>query len=488
MEGRLWYSTVGHVLHTSAEHRMWAPGDSIVVAVSGGPDSVALLHVMEEISRLHLRLRLICAHVHHGFRPEESDEEAVLVRELAQKLNIPFEMARVDVPLYMKATGKGSQEAARELRYRFLHETAARYGAQTIALAHHADDQAETVMLHLLRGSGPGGLSGMRFVRREKNVQLIRPLLRMYKTDLIRVCEEQQFRYAVDSSNEQRKYRRNAIRLDVLPFLGQYNEQLVPSLNRLAEMMSAEDEHMDTEARRAYEALVHNEGGRFVIKVAAFGELTVALQRRLIKLILSYLPSDSENVDFHKVEAVRRGMIQYHPTTWHLDLGGTTIAMREYDTASFLRGEREQHGTASTGYHYEIQGVSDSGFIRLPASRGEIRWQRCTDSSAFCIPAGSNEVVLDESALIFPLIVRTRMPGDTMQLMGLNGSKKVKDIFIDDKIPPSLRSLIPLVCDGSGAVLWIPGVRRSIHAVLQANTSSVIYMSWDIEDRKVSSD
>ncbi|MFM9281726.1 tRNA lysidine(34) synthetase TilS [Paenibacillus jiagnxiensis] len=487
MEGRSWQGIIEHVLNTSAEHMMWAPGDSIVVAVSGGPDSVALLHAMEEISRLHLPLRLICAHVHHGFRPEESDREADLVRDLADKLNIPFEMARVDVPRYMEDTGKGPQEAARELRYRFLHETAARYGAQSIALAHHADDQAETVILHLLRGSGPGGLSGMRFVRREKKVQLIRPLLRMYKTDLIRACEEMRFTYAIDSTNEQRKYRRNAIRLDVLPFLGQYNEQLVPSLNRMAEIMSAEDEHMDTEAHRAYEALVHNEGGRSAIKVSPFRELTVALQRRLIKLILNYLPSDSENVDFHKIEAVRRGMIQNHPTTWSLDLGGTTVAIREYDTASFFT-RAEQTLTASAVYHHEIHGAPDSGFIRLPDARGVISWKRLADSSEFRIPMGPNEAMLDEGSLTFPLIIRTRAPGDTMHLMGLNGSKKVKDIFIDDKIPPSLRPFIPLVCDGSGAVLWIPGVRRSPHAAVQANTSSVIYMSWQPEGGTVTGD
>lgn len=488
MEGRSWHGIIEHVLNTSAEHMMWAPGDSIVVAVSGGPDSVALLHAMEEISRLHMPLRLICAHVHHGFRPEESDMEADLVRDMADKLNIPFEMARVDVPRYMKDTGKGPQEAARELRYRFLHETAARYGAHSIALAHHADDQAETVILHLLRGSGPGGLSGMRFVRCEKKVQLIRPLLRMYKTDLIRACEEMGFTYAIDSTNEQRKYRRNAIRLDVLPFLGQYNEQLVPSLNRMAEIMSAEDEHMDTEAHRAYEALVHNEGGCSAIKVSAFRELTVALQRRLIKLILNYLPSDSENVDFHKIEAVRRGMIQNHPTTWSLDLGGTTVAIREYDTASFFTRELRQAMTASAVYHHEIHSPQDSGFIRFPEARGAISWKRLADSSEFRIPKGPKEAVLDEGSLTFPLIIRTRAPGDTMQLMGLNGSKKVKDIFIDDKIPPSLRPFIPLVCDSSGAILWIPGIRRSSHAAVQANTSSVIYMSWHTEGGTVTGD
>lgn len=159
---------VQEVLALAREHSLWSPGDRIVVAVSGGPDSVALLHILHEISVVHMPLQLICAHVHHGFRPEESDAEAEEVRHMAWKLEVPFEMIRVDVPAYMRENGKGPQEAARELRYTFLHDTAAKWAAQQIAMAHHGDDQAETVLLHLLRGSGPTGLAGMRLTRKEK--------------------------------------------------------------------------------------------------------------------------------------------------------------------------------------------------------------------------------------------------------------------------------------------------------------------------------
>lgn len=157
MESRQKFSTIKEqVLRTAEEHRLWSPHDTLVVAVSGGPDSVALLHVLKDISETAVPLNLICAHAHHGLRPE-ADEEAELVRRLAAELGIRFEMARVDVPSYMKESGKGVEEAARFKRYEFLFETAQACGANTIALAHHADDQAETVLMHLLRGSGPGG-------------------------------------------------------------------------------------------------------------------------------------------------------------------------------------------------------------------------------------------------------------------------------------------------------------------------------------------
>lgn len=167
MEALRWNMLVKNVLDAAEEHQLWVPGDRIVVAVSGGPDSVAFLHIMHEISKRHVPLELICAHVHHGFRTE-SDEEAEKMMELAQQLGITFEWTKADVPSYMELTGQGPQEAARNKRYAFLYEVASKYNATSIALAHHADDQAETVMLHLLRGTGLSGLSGMKFKRREK--------------------------------------------------------------------------------------------------------------------------------------------------------------------------------------------------------------------------------------------------------------------------------------------------------------------------------
>lgn len=158
---------VESVLEAAAEHELWQPHDTIVVAVSGGPDSVALLRILHEIAVNRMPLTLVCAHVNHGFRTE-SAEEAEFVRKLAAELGIPFELAEFDIPSMVKEIGLGPEGAAREKRYQFLIETAHRYHARSVALAHHADDQAETVLMRLLRGSGPSGLAGMRWKRTEK--------------------------------------------------------------------------------------------------------------------------------------------------------------------------------------------------------------------------------------------------------------------------------------------------------------------------------
>ncbi|OMF06154.1 tRNA lysidine(34) synthetase TilS [Paenibacillus amylolyticus] len=471
MEALRWNMLVNNVLDAAEEHQLWVPGDRIVVAVSGGPDSVAFLHIMHEISKRHVPLELICAHVHHGFR-SESDDEAEKMMELAQQLGIAFEWIKADVPSYMELTGQGPQEAARNKRYAFLHEVAAKYNAASIALAHHADDQAETVMLHLLRGTGLSGLAGMKFKRREKNVELIRPCLRINKTDLVEACNTQGFMYFNDESNALRKYRRNAIRLDVLPFLGQYNGQLTPSLNRLAEIVGDEDDFMEQSAYDTYRCLVQVNGGRQTFEVPSFLKLHVALQRRLIKLILNYLPLDSDFVDFTRIETIRRKVMETHVTTWSLDIGQTLACTREYNLISFgirtdVQDQSYEYRLAQWSGTYELSLTQINRYIRLmPVSPED-----------YHVPESADQAAFDADQLLMPLVVRSRLPGDTMKVMGLNGSKKVKNIFIDEKIPPSVRPRIPVVCDGAGHIIWLPGVRRSNVAPVRDGTSAILYMT-----------
>ncbi|MBA9087549.1 tRNA(Ile)-lysidine synthase [Fontibacillus solani] len=473
MMERKMYRLVEEARLMDSEYHLWSPGDCIVVAVSGGPDSVALLHILNEISKdKELGLRLVCAHVNHGLRGEQSDEEAEFVRNLAGKLGIPFELGFFDIPSYMKDSGKGLQLAARDKRYEFLHDVATRYSAASIALAHHANDQAETVMMRILRGSGPSGLAGMRVKRRDKKVELIRPLLRIYKDELILACDTLGIPYVIDSSNLLPKYARNAVRLDVLPFLGQYNEQLTDSLNRLAEVIGVEDDYIQREAEAAYAKLVFKQDGLEAFRINSFINLHAALQRRMIKLILNYLPLSTDEGDFVKIEAIRKGAIQNSPTTWSIDLGGGLRCLREYDTIRFALAESQIPHYTYVVEHFPAEVfIKDTGrtlrFTREEADLGLLKSEG----------RGNDEAVFDTDGLHYPLTVRSRLPGDIMKVMGLNGSKKVKDIFIDEKIPPSLRSEIPIVTDANGQILWIPGVRRSAIATVSPHTSSVVVMA-----------
>ncbi|WP_409343903.1 tRNA lysidine(34) synthetase TilS [Paenibacillus sp. MBLB4367] len=461
--------------------RLLEPEDSVVVAVSGGPDSVALLHILFLLSG-EWRFRLVVAHVNHQFRGEESDREAEQVRELSQQLGLPCEIGVVDVPAYIRETGDNPQNAAREKRYEFLRQVAERYNASRIALAHHADDQAETVLMRILRGSGLSGLSGIHQRRIVKNVELIRPLLRIYKSEVLKHCELYGLAYSEDSSNAERKYMRNRVRLDLMPQLMQYNPQLPQALNRMADLAGTEDDYMEGEAKRAFDRLATAEAGGFHFLREAFAELHVALQRRLIKLILSYLAKDQGLSDFITMEWIRSAIMQAEPTTMTHQIGERIFFVREYEVIRFTVNE-----APAEGFHYIVR--PEGGEWVLPGTG----WRVSAISDEYACEAAplrderrlgpeKDEIRFDLDELQFPLTVRNRNAGDRMELSGLNGTKKVKDIFIDDKVPPRLRDRLPLVVDVLGRVLWMPG-RRSAHAKPSAGTSRIFRIRLDRGDR-----
>ncbi|MFD0677121.1 MULTISPECIES: tRNA lysidine(34) synthetase TilS [unclassified Paenibacillus] len=453
--------------------RLFEVGDSIVVAVSGGPDSVALLHVLFALSE-QWKWRLSVAHLNHGFRIEESEREAAFVSELAARLGLPVEIAHVSVPEYIKETGKNSQSAAREIRYRFLHEAAVRFKANRIALAHHADDQAETVLMRLLRGTGPSGLTGIPKRREEKELELVRPLLRIYKTEILDYCRNQHLSYCIDSSNLDSKYVRNEIRLELMPSLQkQYNEQLPQALNRLSELMTAEDDYMQAQARALLVEGVAKESDCAKWSRNWFAGLHVALQRRLIKLILNYLGLDPDSIDFLKLEKMREAIVKVEPSNIRLNIGGSLILTREYDRV-YLHNYVVppipfSHSFEPGQNHLEIPEIG----VSL-----ECTWLDRERFNKAAVPISDNPYTawFDADQLQQPLEVRSRRDGDRMSLFGLNGSKKVKDIFIDAKIPPSLRTKVPIITDGHGRIIWLSGVRRSSLSTVTDSTRLILYM------------
>lgn len=469
-------------IRQAAEREMWRHGDTIVVAVSGGPDSMALMHLLHSVSS-EQELTLIAAHVNHGFRGEESERELQAVARYAQSLGIPCETATLDMPSYIEENRLNLQAAAREKRYEFLHDAAIRHGASVIALAHHGDDQAETVLMRLIRGSGLGGLSGIADKRTEKNMELIRPLLRMNKSDLLEYCRECGVPYLVDSSNLKRDYFRNKVRLDVMPYLEQFNPRLSTSLQRLAEMARSEDDYMEQRARELFSELVIAGQGECRVACPDFSGLHVALQRRLIKLILNYLLQENDYLSFEGIEKMRLAALPKSPSTWRLDIGSDLVCMREYDTMRWIRGHAASaggmaaQGAGNDGYAYRV-GPESSMLEAKPSG-----WTFTFDWSAERGPEeGAKHLsrytaCFDRSELELPLVIRSRMPGDRIHVLGLNGSKKVQDMFVDEKVPPSSRALYPLLCDAGGRLLWIPGIRRSSHALAGKDGTGLVYVT-----------
>ncbi|MCC2684425.1 MAG: tilS [Paenibacillaceae bacterium] len=460
----------GRVERLIEHHRLFSRKDSIVVAVSGGPDSAALLHILLILSAAW-EWRLIVAHMNHGFRGEESDAEEAFVARWTADLQLPCEIGRCDVPGYAAASGQNPQLAAREKRYEFLRQTCFKYGAPRIALAHHADDQAETVLMRLIQGAGPAGLAGIPLKRTEKKVELIRPLLRIYKSEILDYCREQGIEYRVDSSNLSRKYTRNRIRLDLLPELTRYNPQIASSLNRLAETMRGEEEYMAQRAEEAYARLVTADERGFSLSRRQFADLPPALQRRVVKLILDCLALETgaDGYDgFEGIERFREAILRNDGGHVTYPINGRTLLSCEYGIARFHRVE-------STPGPYDLLIGEEAGTRVIPEANAvfTFTWY---EAGSFAAEVTGDEAIFNGEQLEFPLHLRSRMPGDRIRVLGLNGSKKVKDIFIDDKIPLSRRNHLPLLADSAQRVLWIPGVRRSDHAVVTPETKRWLHV------------
>mgnify|MGYP001163279209 CR=1 FL=1 len=467
------------------EERLLREGDIVVVAVSGGPDSAALLHILFLLSG-KWKWSLVAAHFNHQFRGEESDREARFVEQWAAALGIPCEVGSADVPAYIAVSGKNAQDAAREKRYEFLQNVAEKYGAQAIALGHHADDQAETVLMRLIQGTGPSGLAGIPLRRVEKKVERIRPLLRIYKSEIIDYCKSHGLSYCVDSSNLSRKYFRNKVRLDLVPLLEKFNPHLAASLNRLAETVRAEDEYLTGVVQQHFEQWVTIRDHACHFSREPFLRLHLALQRRLIKLILNYLVRERENANFSIIENVRTAIVQDRTPNLTLDLGEGLKLNREYESVSIQRAQ-----PVAADFEYIIEDFDRKWYISEARAAivfaveqaGCRRLQRPQTDSGIAL-SGKTEYTasFDLDQLAMPLSVRSRKPGDRMRLLGLNATKKVKNIFIDEKIPPSRRNAIPIFVDAEERILWIPGVRRSAYALVTEHTRNVLHAKVIVEN------
>lgn len=458
------------VMAEAREEGWWKQGIAVLAAVSGGPDSMALLHLLRTMAE-DTPFKIVVAHANHQFRGEESDAEEQLVGSVAETWGLPFESAALNVPAYIEETGMNAQSAARERRYHFLRETARAHGCTHLLLGHHADDQAETVLMRIIRGTGPGGLSGIPYRRREEEMELIRPLLRITKGELLDYCKRNEVPYAVDSSNVDRHYFRNAVRLDLMPMLEAYNPGLKTSLLRLADLAAADDAYLEAETHKALQLCATTAGEGFRISQRRFDGLHVALQRRLVKLILSCSAALERHTEYRLVEDIVSNLASARSAAPRMELGGGWELVREYDEV-YIGPVRP----VPAAYGYPIEARTGIVVIEETGERFVI------DKMQGAVDAASDrpeEASFDAEELHYPLLLRSRKPGDVIEPYGLNGSKKVQDMFVDAKVPRYRRESMPLLVDGEGRVLWIPGMRRSRHALIAANTRTTLRIALE---------
>jgi tRNA(Ile)-lysidine synthase len=451
-----------------------SPGERVLVAVSGGPDSVALLHLLYDLGE-ELGLHLEVAHLQHGIRGAESQEDARFVAQLAEKLGLPFHLKEVNLPQIKSAAGKGNLEAlARAERYRFFADVAWERNLGKIATAHTQDDQAETVLMWLLRGSGLKGLGGMPLTYRLDGTNIesascpvvIRPLLGVSRAKIEEYLNEKHLTYRLDRSNQDPSFLRNWIRLKLIPQLkGKMDRNLPSRLAQQAELIRDEEEFLEELARAELDRIRTPKG----ISRGALLNCNKAMQRRLLRLWIEATRGHLRGLDFKHIEALL-DLITDGPSQGRLSIPGGWELVKEYETLRLDKQSRRM-GQQCICYSYDLEIGED-----LPIHEaGLVIQSREISLPLPGLPDNFMDAFFDVASLAADLTLRNFRHGDRFQPLGMAGHKKVKELFIEKKLPLSVRASLPLLVLGD-EVIWIPGYGRSEVGKVTSATKAILHV------------
>ena len=390
-------------------------GDKVLVAFSGGSDSVFLLYSMKELAD-EMGFCLSAAHLNHAIRACADDEEE-FARNLCKKWNIDFYSKRADIPNIAKEKGISSETAGRNARYDFFDELRKEHGFTKIATAHHMDDNAETILMHFIRGSGANGLKGIEYIR---DNLIIRPLLNLSKQDIYNACKRLGLEYVTDKSNFEPVYTRNKIRLELIPEIKKYNPDFAATVTANASLFAEDEDFINRYTKKVFDEN-YNEG--FPKKTA--DGLPKAIRRRIIQILYMKASGKDQMLSQKYTDAalsLTNGKSVSLP-------GGISLYLTSGKYSAVKKNE-------NTGFFYKIEIERE---IYIPEADESWKIVKCKNYSydSFCLP---------ENAAI---VIRSRQDGDRFYPIGMNGSKSISDFFTDKKIPVYKRGCVPvLTADG----------------------------------------
>jgi tRNA(Ile)-lysidine synthase len=455
-------STVKKVKDTISRYRMIEPGDKVIIALSGGPDSVTLLDIMDSISK-ELDISLVVAHFNHGLRDTEDEAETRLVRDISESMGLSIEIQKAS---HLTINDSSIEEKAREARYRFLESVMEKHGAQKIAMGHNLNDQAETVLMRILRGSGPSGLAGIPPVR---DGRIIRPLIGIKREEIMSYLKERELKYAIDSSNRDTKYLRNRIRIELLPMMLDYQPQLIDQLSRLSNIIRDEDSYMESMAldwiKREVEEYTK---GHVSLQLSSFKVLPPPFRNRVARSLLKQIGSDLRRIEYDHIISVSNLVDSENPQSI-IDLPNGIIVRKTYDRLSFVLGAED----AFQEYSFTIKAP---GTFHLNTIGRTIKFEELEGGMDGIKDASNTRAYLDATKIHFPLIIRNFRPGDRFVPLGMKGHKKVKDFFIDMKIPAMERSMAPILTS-EDTLVWICGYRIDDRFKVTPNTERLLKAS-----------
>jgi len=448
-------------------------GDNLLLAVSGGADSVCMLYTLNEIKE-ELGISLYVAHLDHGLRGKESAGDARYVAELSQKLGIPAKVEKRDVKAYQKEKGVSLEEAAREVRYAFLKEIADSFGCSKVAVGHTRDDHVETILMHIIRGSGTRGLKGLESLTdwrlpNGESLTVIRPLLSLGREDTQVYCQLKGVEPRMDSTNLSPSLFRNRIRLELLPVLRRYNQQIERAVLRLSKIISGDIDFVDKGAACLKGEVVYKHKGIYMFRKESLKELHPALKRGIVRLVLEEIYGSLKDVEARHVEEIMAALDL--PAGRSINLPDGVIFSVGYD--DYMLGRE-----LSTLVPFPVlEGESE---IKLPGITELPGWQietAITGTGALKEEPKDLTAYFDYEKTGKRLTVRQTKPGDRFYPLGLGGEKKLRRFMIDEKIPRSWRDNIPIVCSGK-SIIWLVGYRIDERVKVTKDTKSILKIEF----------
>jgi len=443
------------------KYSMLSGGEKVLIGLSGGPDSVCLLHVLH-ILKDKLRLELNAVYLDHGLRPDETPAEIVFCKKLCAGLNVTFLSKAIDVKTYALAEKLNLQEAARHMRYWSYDITAYELQANSIALAHTADDQAETVLMRLFRGSGATGLSGIPPVR--KNI--IRPLIEVERKEIEAFLDKNRIDFVIDSSNLKKDYVRNRIRLSLIPHLKEFNPDLIGTLSKTAALFRDDESYFELIVTRTLMKLISRKTDtRIELFLSPFGNMDKVIIRRVLRRAIDETKG-LRGISFIHIEDII-GLLREGDPGDRIYLPKGVRVIKDYSTLVLTA---ESPVTLET-CQVEVPGetvLKEAGMV-FKASLISIEEADSQSKLGLWISFG----LFDADCLTFPLFARPRKDGDFFHPSGFGGRKKLQDFFVDLKVPRDERNRIPIITSGED-IIWVAGHRGDERFKVHEGTTKVL--------------
>ena len=447
--------------------------DKLLLGVSGGPDSLTMLNLFVEI-RDEFNLDLLVFHLNHSFR-KEAEQEAEFVKNFCEKLDINYIIKKYDVPKYVKKNNLSPEEGAREIRFNFLKEICQAKNIKKVCLAHNKDDLVETVLFNIFRGSGMRGLRGIEDEVEINGMKIIHPILIFYRSEILDYCNFFDLEPVIDPSNKSDLYSRNRIRNNIIPLIEeQINSNAKQVIARMSNTVKEDYDFINQYSKQVFEDILLDEKeDKYILNLEKFKNLHPAVIKRIINNIIIKLKGNIDNFYYNHYSDIIK-FIENNKTGDILDLPEAIKLKISYEKLFVYKGEFMQIKEFS-------KTIVKEGEYRLPYNQKlkveiideKLDWRNYKDNK-FCL--------IDFGKVDFPLTVRNRKKGDRFIPLGMNGHKKVKDFFIDLKIPDFVRDKIPIVYNNKDELIWICGYRMDDRFKIEEKSKKTLLLKYEEEN------